>query len=73
MHKLYLTCMVGSHYPNVIEYVCVHPQCYLSRFLCSKCEMGNSHRHENSYNSHILNNNDFCDKINYNLSKAKGK
>ena len=45
MQQLSRTCMVADHYSKPIEYVCIYPECNLSRFLCSKCLLGNSHKH----------------------------
>ena len=61
--QLSRTCQVADHKLKVIEYFCVYPQCNLSRFLCSKCLLGNSHKHNQSDNSHILDKGDFCEKI----------
>ena len=68
MQQLSRTCMVADHYSKPIEYVCVYSQCQLSRFLCSKCALGSSHKHNLSDNSHILDNRDFYEKIKNNLS-----
>ena len=73
MQQLSRTCLLADHYSKAIEYVCVYPQCHLSRFLCSKCKLGSIHKHNLSVNSHILDNKDFYEKIKDNLSLAKGK
>ena len=71
MQQLSRTCMVADHYSKAIEYVCIYPECNLSRFLCSKCLIGTSHRHNQQEYSHILDNGDFYDKMKIKLDKAK--
>ena len=61
--------MIVDHDQSLIEYVCVSPECKLSRFICVKCLRSGNHKHHGNDKSHILDNKELYSKLKEKLDK----